>query len=905
MPEMQGQKGIEKSMAAQKVGAYVAMAQKSDRFWSGAIVFLATLLLLSSIPFYPIYLVFLLALACGLIASKNPAVGLIIGSLVGLPAVMYQSAVFAWFYILLFVAIELSVFDDWQIVAALEIFILAPFAFGRIPFAGWISVVGMSIGALHFGSRKSLTISLVSIIMVLLLSSIWLVDNTMYLPLRMQNYQPGNADLMFSKAEVDIGHLMGAMATAVGGFLDIRNLSHIWSSVGMVASSFIKLLISDSLFVQVLAWGIVLFLVGFLPAHIKAKPQLIASLALLLLIPAYYLIGTFYGSGFRLEFIGGIILSIIVLGGLEELGIHISREEEINRKEKMKAYGKFGMSDMASGSSEKSMDDVGGYEDVKQELRDAIMLPLQKKDIAYAYGLTAPKGILLFGPPGTGKTMLMRALAKELKFNFIEVRCSQILSQWYGESEKNVTEVFSNARKNAPTVLFFDEIDSIAKKRSMMGESLDTVGPRVLTSMLQEMDGGTKSDKPVIVIGATNLPNELDPAILRPGRLDKIIYMHLPDPDARREIFRVATRKMFLAPDVDLDVLVKKTERFSGADLKNIVDETKKITAREAMAKGSVIPITMAHFMKVVEGMKPSTGLAQLETFEQFRMDFERRTGAEKPKEDASVKEASVKWGDVIGLDAVKQSLLEAIELPLLHEKEMKEFKVKPSKGLLLFGPPGTGKTLIVKAAANELHASFQTLSGAELMKKGYTQAASIIKETFNRARENPPGIIFVDEIETFAPARTMGGSSEILGQFLTEMDGIKGQGGVVVIGATNKPFLMDPAIMRPGRFDKIFYVPPPDAKGRADMFALYLGDFGSGIDLDALAAKTPGFSGADIASICQSVKMNALRAKLGGKTAKITADDLLGVIRSRRASISRELLDEYAKFLEEYGERR
>ncbi len=904
MAEMQGLKDMQKSMAAQKVGAYVAMAQKNEGLWSAVIVFISTLLLLSAIPFYPIYIVFALALVAGAIAYKNPSVGIIIGAVFGIPAVMYQSAVFGWFYLILLVIIQMTVFDDWLLIAALEVFILAPFAFGRLPFAGWLSMVGMGIGALHFGSKKSITISLVSVFMILLLSSIWLVDNTAYMPLKMTLYQPGKAELQFTKGSVDIGDIGSQLGTAIGNFFDLSNMSRMWDSIAWIAGNAMYMATGDSLILQMASWGIVLFLIGFLPTVFKKRPQLTSSLAMLLLIPAYVLIGAIYGTGFKIEFIGGVVLTIAVLGGLENFGISISRESEINRKEKMKSYGKFGMTDMSAGGSEKGMDDVGGYDDVKQELRDAIMMPLQKKDIAFAYGLTAPKGILLFGPPGTGKTMLMRALAKELGYNFVEVRCSQILSQWYGESEKNVKEVFDNARKNAPTVLFFDEIDSVAKKRTTMGEGLDSVGPRVLTTMLQEMDGGAKSDKPVIVIGATNLPNELDPAILRPGRLDKIIYMHLPDPEARRGIFKVAMRKMQIAPDVNVDELVRKTDRFSGADIKNIVEEAKNMTAREALAQNKIIPTNMSHFMNVIAGVKPSTGLAQMDMYEQFRMDFERRTGGKKPEEDKT-REALTRWSDVVGMDLVKRSLLEAIELPLLHEAEMKEFKVKPSKGLLLFGPPGTGKTLIVKAAANELHASFQTISGAELMKKGYVQATGVIKETFNRARENPPGIIFVDEIETFAPARGMGGSSEVLGQFLTEMDGIKGQGGVVVIGATNKPFLMDPAIMRPGRFDKIFYVPPPDTKGRSDMFTLYLGNFAQGVNTDMLASATAGFSGADIASVCQSAKMDALRSKLAGNATTITTQSLLDVIKTRRPSITPDLLDEYRKFVEAYGERK
>jgi transitional endoplasmic reticulum ATPase len=408
-----------------------------------------------------------------------------------------------------------------------------------------------------------------------------------------------------------------------------------------------------------------------------------------------------------------------------------------------------------------------------------------------------------------------------------------------------------------------------------------------------------------MIVGATNRPDQLDAAMLRPGRLDKIIYMHLPDPEARKAILKVSLRGLPLAPDIDLDALARKTDRFSGADMKNITTEAKRLAAKEATAKGVVVPISMAHLLQVISYVKPSTGLAQLDMYEQFKMDFERRVGAEKPKEEEAAKEAAVRWEDVAGLDDVKRALLEAIELPLLHEAEMKEFKVKPSKGILLFGPPGTGKTLIVRAAATELKASFQTLSAAEVMKKGYTQAVTVIKEAFNRARENPPGIIFVDEIETFAPARGVTGSSEILGQFLTEMDGVKGQKGVVVIAATNKPSIMDPAIMRPGRFDKIFYIPPPDAKGRVDMFRIHLGRFATGVDLNVLAELTPGFSGADIAEICQSAKMRALRAKLAGQPEAVSTETIAQIIRTRRASVTPQILEEYKRFLEAYGERR
>ncbi|MEW6722575.1 MAG: AAA family ATPase [Candidatus Micrarchaeota archaeon] len=899
----QMQAPAQQSMAQQKVAAYLNMAQKSESLWNGVLVFLGTLMLISSIPFYPIYLTLALAAVCGAVATRAPPIGLIIGAILALPALIYQSPIMALFYIFILVSILIQAFEMWKIIAALEILVMAPFAFGGLPFAGWISIIGMAFGSLYFGSKKSAIISVFSVCLILLLSSTLLVQNTAYMPIKMDLYQPGKPELQFLKKDVGPGQLAGALMGAISTF----DFGPTFDSMALIADNFFRLLLGDSLILQLLGWGVSLYLVGYLPSVLKPRPQLMGALALLILLPVYFLVSMFYGTAFRLEFAAGIVLSIALLGGLEQYGVNVSRESEIQRSEKMKAYGKFGMADMSLGGEERSMADVGGYEDVKQELRDAIIMPLEKKEIAFTYGIKPPTGILLFGPPGTGKTMLMRALAKELKYNFIEVKCSQILSQWYGESEKNVAEVFDNARKQAPTVLFFDEIDAVAKRRS--AESLDEVGQRVLSELLQQIDGASKSKATVMIVGATNRPDSIDTAMLRPGRLDKIIYMHLPDPEARKAIFRVSLRELAskgaVSPDINYDELARKTERFSGADVKNIVQEVKRLAAKAATVSGRVVPLSMEHFLQVIGYVKPSTSLAMLDMYEQFKLDFERRVGAEKPKAEEAEKETAVHWTDVAGLDQVKQALLEAIELPLLHEAEMKEFKVKPSKGILLFGPPGTGKTLIVKAAANELKASFQALSAAEVMKKGYTQAVTVIKEAFNRARENPPGIIFVDEIETFAPARGAGGSAEILGQFLTEMDGIKGKQGVVVMAATNKPALMDPAIMRPGRFDKIFYIPPPDEKGRVDMFKIHLGKFAEGVDLAMLASLTPGFSGADIAEICQTAKMQSLRAKLAGKVEPVTTASIAAIIKTRRPSVTNQILDEYRRFLEAYGERR
>jgi SpoVK/Ycf46/Vps4 family AAA+-type ATPase len=409
----------------------------------------------------------------------------------------------------------------------------------------------------------------------------------------------------------------------------------------------------------------------------------------------------------------------------------------------------------------------------------------------------------------------------------------------------------------------------------------------------------------VIIIGATNIPHELDKALIRPGRLDKIIYMPLPDRKGREQIFRVHTRNMPLAEDVDFEKLAEKSERYSGADIQNICMEAARRAAKKASEKNVIIPIDMTDFLSLLETMKPSVNLAMLDDYKKFELDFERRGMKEKEEE----KVERVGWNDVIGLDDVRNLLTEAIELPLLHEDLLKRYKVTPIKGILLFGPPGCGKTLIVKAAVNELNATFLQLSGADLMKMGFSGSVGIIKETFNRARERAPSIIFIDEIDSIAPSRdfyTSPDTEKVVAQLLNEMDGVKELKNVMFIGATNKPDMIDPALLRPGRFDKIMLVPPPLFENRKQIFALNTeGIPADKMDWDLLASKTEGFTGADIASICQDAKMQLVRSKLKGKENKLTTNSLMEIIASRKPSITVHHLQTYIKFLEEYGERR
>ena len=888
------------SIAKQKVAAYVKMAQKSEGFWAALLVFIGALSLLAAIPFYPLSIAFVLALACGAVAYKSPPIGIALGFILVLPALSYQSPIFGWVGLLVLAVMFFKVFENWGEIALLEVIVLLPFAaFPLSLFSGFVYLF-MVLGSFHFGSAKSLIISIPAVFLILLLSSIWLVPNAAFFPLNLDSYAPIDY-LQLTKPALSISQIGGQIGPALANMADLQAAGSAWKTISQIVGNAVTILIADSGILQLALWAAVLFFAGWYPGKSKSKWKQTVAAAPILAVPLVYLgISSIYGEAWNpLMFVyAGISVGAVAL--LDYKGISISQERKISKKKRMKKFGKFGFKDVSDSGD--SLDNVGGYKDVKKELRDSIMLPLQNKGLAMAYNLKVPSGILLFGPPGTGKTMLMRGLANDLDYSFYPVKTPEILSMWVGESEKNVAEVFERARATAPSILFFDEIDALGKKRELAGN--DSVTPRVLNTMLQEMDGVKKTDKQVIVVGATNIPDQLDAALMRPGRFDKIIYMHLPGPEARKEIFKVSLKGLPVSKDIDYDELAKKSNRFSGADIQQVVKIALRKAAEDAKTAGVVIPISMAHIMGILVNTKPSTSLSSIERYDKFKMDFERSEAGAAEAEAEKKKKKTLGWNDVAGLQDVKKAFTDAIEIPLLHPELIEEFGVKPSKGILLFGPPGTGKTLVVRAASNELDISFLTISGAQLMQKGYAHAVNVIKETFNRARENAPAVIFVDELETFAPARGMG-RNDIVGQFLVEMDGVKGSEGVLVVGATNRPDILDKAILRPGRFDKVIYVHPPGLQGRMQLFRIHLKQYADNLDLESLAKITPGFTGADIAAVAQRAKMLLLQKKLAGESPTLSTQEVVALLSQMKPSVTTQMVEGYEAFVREYGERK
>ena len=502
-----------------------------------------------------------------------------------------------------------------------------------------------------------------------------------------------------------------------------------------------------------------------------------------------------------------------------------------------------------------SYDDIGGLGDAVRKIREMVELPLRHPELFKRLGVEAPKGVLLHGPPGTGKTMLAKAVAGETSSNFISIGGPEIVSKFYGESEGKLREIFKEAEENAPSIIFIDEIDSIAPKRDEVNGEEER---RIVAQLLSLMDGLNSRGK-VVVIGATNRPNSIDEALRRPGRFDREIEIGIPDRDGRLEILQIHTCGMPLDEDVDLKWLADKTHGYAGADISALTKEAAMAALRRVLPdvdlEAEEIPrevlnnilVTKDDFKNALKDMQPSTM---------------REVLIEKP---------NVKWEDIGALEEAKQELKEAVEWPLKFGKVFDHMNAKPPKGILLYGPPGTGKTLLAKAVATESEANFIAVKGPEFLNKWVGESEKAVRETFRKARQASPCVIFMDEIDSIAPERGTGGDSNVtervISQMLTEMDGLEGLNNVVVIAATNRPDIMDPALLRPGRFDKSIYIGPPDKESRKSIFGIHTGKrpMGEDVDLDDLAGRTEGCTGADIAAICNEAVMNAVRRLVAG----------------------------------------
>ncbi len=498
-------------------------------------------------------------------------------------------------------------------------------------------------------------------------------------------------------------------------------------------------------------------------------------------------------------------------------------------------------------------EDIGGLSDEIQKVREMIELPMRHPELFKRLGISPPRGVLLHGPPGTGKTLLAKAVATETDSYFISVSGPEFMSKFYGESEQRIREFFDEAKENAPSIIFIDEIDSIAPKRS---EVTGEVERRVVAQLLSNMDG--LSDRgDVVVIGATNRVNALDPAIRRGGRFDREIEIGIPNRHDREEIILIHTRGMPLADDVDLNRLAEITHGFVGADLEQLVKEAAMTSIRKIIPKLNLeedtIPAEVLNELKVVQD------------------DFKEALLGIQPSalREVFVEVPDIGWEDIGGLLAEKLEVQQSIELPLKHPKFFAHMGAKQPKGILLYGPPGTGKTLLAKAVAHETQANFISIKGPELLSKWVGESEKGIREVFRKARQAAPSIIFFDEIDSIAPVRgksfDSGVTERMISQFLTELDGLEELKGVVVIAATNRPDMIDPALLRPGRFDKIIRIGLPEETSRLEILKIHTKDIplADDVDLLELSRKTEDFSGAELALLCHEAVLVAIQEYL------------------------------------------
>ncbi|MCM8557884.1 CDC48 family AAA ATPase [Sphingomicrobium sediminis] len=530
-------------------------------------------------------------------------------------------------------------------------------------------------------------------------------------------------------------------------------------------------------------------------------------------------------------------------------------------------------------------DDLGGMAGTIDALREMVELPLRHPELFRRLGVDPPKGVLLHGPPGTGKTMLARAVANESDAEFFHIAGPEIMGSAYGESEKKLRELFENASKAAPSIIFIDEIDSIAPKREKVTGEAEK---RLVAQLLTLMDG-LEPRQNLVVIAATNRPDAIDSALRRPGRFDREIVIGVPDEPGRREILGIHTRGMPLGEDVDLDKLSKRTYGFVGADIASLTREAALEAVRRIMPK-----------INLGEDEIPTEVLDSLAvTADDFRNALKRVQPS--AMREVMVQMPDIGWDDIGGLDEARDKLKEGVELPLKHPGAFRRLGIRPARGFLLYGPPGTGKTLLAKAAARESEANFIATKSSDLLSKWYGESEQQIARLFARARQVAPTVIFIDELDSLVPSR--GGSmgepqvtERVVNTILSEMDGLEELNNVVVIGATNRPNLIDPALLRPGRFDELIYVGPPSEEGRLRILQIHTSNMplAKDVDLADYAKRTDRFTGADLEDLVRRAGLIAMRRDM--EKAEVSKQDFDDALEETRPSVTQKMLDQYKR---------
>jgi transitional endoplasmic reticulum ATPase len=854
---------------------------KSPRTARSAAFFMLGALAGMWVPFYPVWMALFFGLLSAVIGYSFPLMALIADAIFVTGAAGYQSPEFGLVFLVLSLVLLFASLYDWK--------------FGFIVFAAiYGSRFGLSLpillaAAAIYPMMLSLTSTMASTVSLMIVASCANVTSVGFFvgaphtSSFMLFYEPTGA---FSLRDmlVAYGDLQSAELSIVGPVM-----------VDNLGASVVPMF-------EIAAWMAMALAVSF--AARRAERDRFQGI-LLTSVVGFAAMMTFIGSYLAMGMdlpVAGTGASVLLLASAPAaLGISILVKEEFRDY-----FAELGMlSSVGTRVSESanlgrsSFDQVGGLAEVKNELKESIMVPLLRPDLAVRFGIDPPKGILLFGPPGCGKTMLMKALANELKVEMVTVKCSDIMSKWYGESEGKVSELFQAAKARRPAIIFFDDLEAMAKNRDFYGG--DDVTPRLLSIILSELDGMDRSSG-IVLVGTTNKPGLIDPALLRPGRFDKVIYIPPPNEHERAEILEVHLAEKPVAPDLDLKEIAVRCERFSGADLANMVKEATVLAMRRTLETEAVSVVTNADLLAVVANIKPSITIAMLEDYELLRLDYERKMHT-VVRED--MRGPSLRWSDIIGAERTKRDIRDYMEV-LLHTPEiMEDFRLRAGRGLLIVGPHGCGKSLIARAAAHALDIPIQRINCAELVSIG---DGTTVKEVFHRARENAPAMILLEDLEAIASSSE--GAPEartILGQLLGEIDGIGEREQVLIVATTHMPDTLQASVLRPGRFDKLFYVPPPDRDSRKGILELMLRDVPKGADIDdallsSVASKTDGYSSADLASIVDEAKLIAVVNKTDDPTKQrlLSRRHLERAVERIKPSLTREELDSVDRFVRE-----
>ncbi len=880
----------------------------SNKYFPDSI--LATFALLSIViafPFYPVELIAVFAVIVFLLTRYHPLAGLMVLLFVSLPVYLFQAPLIALLYCIFLVASLVFGYKHYRIITLAYALIALPFSF----LGFFLEIPALVIGILYIGLKRGAIATAFAVVMLPMLATMMALPIAAPIAFNALGFKAVvgtssvSAFITALKPAPSITQLPGAFGTSVVNFLTLNIAGSLEYVIYLCILSIAYNI--TAIGVQLAVWLIVVFAIAQRVMSSRSGFKgTVASLFSFAILATYIGLAYFFNSAISPYMLAGFLITPLVLVLLELNDIDIVRALDVMKQDFM---GKFGeaFEDLTSGSRE-TLDDIGNYEHTKEELREAILQPIEHKEIEGAYNIKPAKGILLFGPPGTGKTMLMRALSNEIRARFLYVKASTILSAQEGESAKTLSKIFDVAKAHTPTLLFFDEVESLARRRDA---SADDLQRQMLSTLLAEMDGFQKMEG-VVVVGATNTPQLIDPAFMRPGRVDRVIYMPLPDDAGRVAIFKHYSKLYPMSDDIDFDKLSRMTKRFSGADIANICREAATRVGNEAVKQSKAMRIDTDHLVEMIKQTKPTTTYEQLEEYDAFKLDYERRLNGEpvqKPDE-------AVKIEDVVNMADAKRALNEAITIPLAHPEMMKEYDVKNISGILLFGPPGCGKTMLMRGIANATEGlTMISVSGADLSKEGYENAVRKLKENFFRAKENIPSILFIDEIDSLVPNRDTAseGMVQLTAEFLREFDQAKEAGGLVIVGATNRPDAIEPALIRPGRLDKLVYASPPDKEARVTLFKINLKNapVAADLDYDKLAAVTTGYTGADIANICREAKMHALEDSLIGHeadkvpeegTKMITTADINAIIKNTRPTATPAIIGRYLAFMAEHG---